>query len=263
MESWILPLITLIPLLGAVIILFIPRERENGIKVTAIAISVVPLVLAIILMANYYTRYIPNGGGMQYQVTLYTITSLNASYSMGADGLSIPLIFLTTMLTTMGLYYSRHTIKKRVKEFFFLFLLLEMGMLGVFVSLDYVLFYIFWEIGLVPMYFLIGIWGQPKDRPRYAAIKFFIYTLVGSVAMLLAILALYFETGTFNILEAAMAQPWAGNLTIASLAFWAFMLAFMIKVPAWPFHTWLPDAHTAAPTAGSVILAGVLLKLGA
>lgn len=263
MESWILPLITLIPLLGAVIILFIPREREDGIKVTAIAISLVPLVLSILLMADYYTRYIPAGGGMQYQVTLYTITSLNASYTMGADGLSIPLIFLTTMLTTLGLYYSRSTIKKRVKEFFFLFLLLEMGMLGVFVSLDYVLFYIFWEIGLVPMYFLIGIWGQPKDRPRYAAIKFFIYTLVGSVAMLLAILALYFETGTFNILEAAMAQPWAGNLTIASLAFWAFMLAFMIKVPAWPFHTWLPDAHTAAPTAGSVILAGVLLKLGA
>ena len=189
MESWILPLITLIPLLGAVIILFIPRERENGIKLTAIAISLVPLVLAIVLMADYYTRYIPAGGGMQYQVTLYTIPALNASYSMGADGLSIPMIFLTTMLTTLGLYYSRHTIKKRVKEFFFLFLLLEMGMLGVFVSLDYVLFYIFWEIGLVPMYFLIGIWGQPKDRPRYAAIKFFIYTLVGSVAMLLAILA--------------------------------------------------------------------------
>ena len=166
MEIWILPLITLIPLLGAVIILFILRAKD-GIKVTAIAISLVPLVLSILLMADYYTRDIPAGGGMQYQVTLYTITSLNASYTMGADGLNIPLIFLTTMLTTLGLYYSRSMIKKRVKEFFFLFLLLEMGMLGVFVSAwMHVLFYIFWEIGLVPMYFLIGIWGQPKDRPR-------------------------------------------------------------------------------------------------
>ena len=141
------------------------------------------------------------------------------------------------------MYYSSRTIKKRVKEFFFLFLLLEMGMLGVFVALDFVLFYVFWEIGLVPMYFLIGIWGQPKDRPRYAAIKFFIYTLVGSVAMLLAILAVYFQTSTFDILEAAVMQPFAGDLTVASLAFWGFMLAFMIKVPSFPFHTWLPDAQ--------------------
>ncbi len=201
---------------------------------------------------------------MQYQVKLCTGSpQLNSFYHMGVDGLSIPLIFLTALLSTLGLYYSSFTIKKRVKEFFFLFLLLEMGMIGVFVALDFVLFYVFWEIGLVPMYFLIGIWGQAKDRPRYAAIKFFIYTLVGSVAMMLAILAIYFQTGTFDILEAARLQPFAGNLTVASLAFWGFMLAFMIKVPSFPFHTWLPDAHTAAPTAGSVILAGVLLKLGA
>ncbi|HIC90246.1 MAG TPA: NADH-quinone oxidoreductase subunit M, partial [Anaerolineae bacterium] len=129
--------------------------------------------------------------------------------------------------------------------------------------LDLVLFYVFWEIGLVPMYFLIAIWGQPQDRPQYAAIKFFLYTLVGSVAMLLAILGVYFVTGTFDIVEAAKAKPFADNLLLGSLAFWGFFLAFAIKMPSWPFHTWLPDAHTAAPTAGSVILAGVLLKLGA
>ncbi len=159
----------------------------------------------------------------------------------------MPLIFLTTFLTTLGLWYSARTIKVRVREFFFLFLLLEMGMLGVFVSLDLVLFYVFWEIGLVPMYFLIGIWGQPKDRPQYSAIKFFLYTLAGSVFMLLAILGIYFTTGTFDIVEAAKLKPFAGNFLLSSLAFWAFFVAFAIKVPSWPFHTWLPDAHTAAP----------------
>ncbi|MEI2688185.1 MAG: NADH-quinone oxidoreductase subunit M [Anaerolineae bacterium] len=262
-NEWILTLTVFIPLVAAVVVLFLPRSNERLIKLWSIAISLVPLALTIYLMVNYYTSHIPAGGGMQYQVKLPWIPQLNSFFHLGADGLSVPLLFLTALLSTLGLYYSSFTIKKRVKEFFFLFLLLEMGMMGVFVALDFVLFYVFWEIGLVPMYFLIGIWGHPKDRPRYAAIKFFIYTLVGSVAMLLAILAVYFATGTFDILEASAMQPFAGNLTIASLVFWGFMLAFMIKVPSFPFHTWLPDAHTAAPTAGSVILAGVLLKLGA
>src|SRR5205823_1568355 len=145
------------------------------------------------------------------------------------------------------------------------FLLLETGMLGVFTSLDFFLFYIFWEIGLVPMYFLIGIWGHDEDRPQYSALKFFIYTLVGSVLMLLAILGLYFATGTFDItaLPAKMSDPNVMSTLARNLAFWGIFAAFAIKVPMWPFHTWLPDAHTAAPTAGSVILAGVLLKLGA
>jgi NADH-quinone oxidoreductase subunit M len=262
-NEWILTLTVFIPLVAAIVVLFLPRSNERLIKLWSIVISLIPLALTIYLMVNYYTSHIPAGGGMQYQVKLPWIPQLNSFYHLGADGLSVPLLFLTALLSTLGLYYSSFTIKKRVKEFFFLFLLLEMGMMGVFVALDFVLFYVFWEIGLVPMYFLIGIWGQPKDRPRYAAIKFFIYTLVGSVAMLLAILAVYFATGTFDILEASAMQPFAGNLTIASLVFWGFMLAFMIKVPSFPFHTWLPDAHTAAPTAGSVILAGVLLKLGA
>ena len=164
------------------------------------------------------------------------------------------------LLTTISLYYSSHTIHERVKEYFALFLLLATGMSGVFVSLDFFLFYIFWEIGLVPMYFLIGIWGGP--RREYAAIKFFLYTLAGSVLMLLAILGMYFDRGTFDILELAKLRPFAGNLTLQALAFWGIFAAFAIKVPLWPFHTWLPDAHVEAPPGGSELLAGVLLKMG-
>ncbi len=188
LSPYILTLITFIPLVAAIVVLIIPGKNERAIKNWAILVSLIPLALSIWLAADYYFQYLPSGGGMKYQVNVEWIPDLNAFYHMGVDGLSIPLIFLTTLLSTLCLYYSSRTIKKRVKEFFFLFLLLEMGMLGVFMALDYVLFYVFWEIGLVPMYFLIGIWGQPKDRPRYAAIKFFIYTLVGSVAMMLAIL---------------------------------------------------------------------------
>ena len=158
------------------------------------------------------------------------------------------------------------TIRTRVKEYYVMFLLLEFSMLGVFMALDYVLFYVFWEISLVPMYLLIGIWGG--SNRNYASIKFFIYTLIGSVAMLLAILLTYFATGTFDIIDSALAQPFMDlpadqALLLSSLAFWGFFLGFAFKVPSFPFHTWLPDAHTEAPTAGSVILAGVLLKLGA
>ena len=197
------------PLLGALLALLPwgkwfkldqPRE-ERLIKTGAIAISLLPLGLAIALWFGYNKAI----GGMQFQVDIPWIPMLNINYHMGVDGLSVPLVFLTTFLTTLGLYYSSRVIKVRVREFFFLFLLLEMGMLGVFVSLDLVLFYVFWEIGLVPMYFLIGIWGQAKDRPQYSAIKFFLYTLAGSVFMLLAILGIYFTTGTFDMLEAAPA----------------------------------------------------------
>jgi NADH-quinone oxidoreductase subunit M len=180
---------------------------------------------------------------------------------MGADGLSSIMLVLTALLSTLCYYYSIYTINKRVKEYYFLFLLLQVGMSGVFVSLDFIFFYVFWEIGLVPMYLLIGVWGG--ERRIYASIKFFLYTLAGSMAMLLAIIGVYLATGTFNILDAAAAQPFAGNFALSAAAFWAFFIAFAIKVPIFPFHTWLPDAHTEAPTAGSVILAGVLLKLGA
>ena len=255
----ILTLITFTPLLGAVLVLFIPKENEGLIKRLSTVISLLPLVLAIVLWLGYDQQV----GGMQFEEMHAWIPTLGANYHVGVDGISVPLVFLTTFLTTLSLFYSSHTIKKRVKEFFCLFLLLEMGMLGVFVSLDLVLFYVFWEIGLVPMYLLIGIWGQPQDRPQYAAIKFFLYTLAGSVFMLLAILGVYFVTGTFDIPKVAALHPFADNTILQAAAFWAFFLAFAIKVPSFPFHTWLPDAHTAAPTAGSVILAGVLLKLGA
>jgi len=258
MNAWILTLITFIPLLGALAVLTIPKEKAGAIKWTALIFSLPPLVLSIILWLGYDS----SNSGMQYVINLPWIKALNVHYYMGVDGISIPMIFLTALLTTLCLIYS-WIINERPKEYFALFLFLETGMLGVFASLDLFLFYIFWEISLVPMYFLIGIWGGP--RREYAAIKFFLYTLVGSVAMLLAIIGVYFYTPshTFSIPLAIQELPFKGNLGLQSLAFLAFFLAFAIKVPMWPFHTWLPDAHVEAPTAGSVILAGILLKLGA
>jgi NADH-quinone oxidoreductase subunit M len=257
--EYLLTIITFFPLLAVLLMLFIPREEERSIRRMAVGLSVVPLLLAIYL----WLAYDQAAGGFQFEYVAEWIPVINVNYHLGADGLSIPLVFLTALLTTLCMIYSSFTIKKRVKEFFVLFFLLQMGMFGVFLSLDLVLFYVFWEIGLVPMYLLIGIWGQAKDRPQYSAIKFFLYTLAGSVFMLLAILALYFTHGTFDIQALSQVSLlFEGNEWAATLAFWAFFIAFAIKVPLFPFHTWLPDAHTAAPTAGSVILAGVLLKLG-
>jgi len=253
-----LTLITFIPLLGAVVVALMPGKHERALKLVAVLFSVPSLALALIA----WLLSAQAAGEMQLLEEAVWIPTLNAYYRVGVDGISLPLVFLTTLLTTLSLFYSSYTIKKRVKEFFALFLLLETGMIGVFVALDLILFYIFWEVGLVPMFLLIGIWGQPQDRPQYSAIKFFLYTLVGSVAMLLAFIAIYLTTGTWNILQIPSLKPLAGNPALAIAAFWAIFLAFAIKVPSWPFHTWLPDAHTAAPTAGSVVLAGVLLKLG-
>jgi len=255
-NGWILTIILFWPVVAALLVLAFGGS-DRMIKNGSIAASLLPLGLSIYLLFAY--NY--DAGGMQFEVRAPWIPQLNATYHLGVDGLSVPLIFLTTLLSTLCLYYSAGVINRRVREYFLLFHLLEMSMIGVFLVLDYVLFYVFWEISLVPMYFMIGIWGGANRN--YAAIKFFIYTLVGSVAMLLAILGIYFATGTFNIIEAAAAQPFADNLTLASLAFWGLFLGFAFKVPSFPFHTWLPDAHTEAPTAGSVILAGVMLKLGA
>ncbi|MBC7241588.1 MAG: NADH-quinone oxidoreductase subunit M [Anaerolineae bacterium] len=261
MDFPILTVITFVPVIGAIVGLLIPKEQEKTIKWYSVAVSLIPLVLSIILWVTYDNV----AGGMQFVEKVPWIPTLGVTYHVGVDGISVPMIFLTALLTTLSLFYSAYTIHTRVKEYFLLFLLLETGMFGVFVALDFVLFYVFWEVGLVPMYLLIGIWGG--QNRLYAAIKFFIYTLVGSVAMLLAILYIYFNVGSFDILEATarfgQVRPFMQNFTAVSLAFWAFFLAFAIKVPSFPFHTWLPDAHTEAPTAGSVILAGVLLKLGA
>ncbi len=260
-HNWILPVITFSPLVGVIAILFVPKERAVAIKWLSIVVSFVPLALSIWL----WFAYRPSGPqfpqGAQFLVSKPWIESLGVSFMMGADGLSVPLIFLTTLLTTLSLIYSLF-IDLRPKEYFWMFLLLETGMLGVFTALDFVLFFVFWEVSLVPMYFLIGIWGGP--RREYAAIKFFLYTMVGSMAMLLAILAMYFTGGhTFSMIELAAVKPFAvGGGIAGALVFWGLFFGFAIKVPMWPFHTWLPDAHVEAPTAGSVILAGVLLKMG-
>lgn len=246
------------PLAGVLLILVIPKEDVRTIRRVGTAIAFVTLVLSTLIWIGVVRS---GAHTMQYVERYAWIPAFNIWYYLGVDGLSAPLAFLTGLLTTLSLFYSARTIQTRVKEYYLLFLLLEVGMFGVFFSLDLVLFYVFWEVGLVPMFLLIGVWGGA--RREYAAIKFFLYTLVGSVAMLLAILGVYFQTGTFGILEAAAARPFAGSFTLAGAAFWAFFVAFAIKVPSFPFHTWLPDAHTEAPTAGSVILAGILLKLGA
>ncbi|MBN1221332.1 MAG: NADH-quinone oxidoreductase subunit M [Anaerolineae bacterium] len=261
MLHFYLTAMTFIPLLGALIILAVPKTQETFIKYFAVVMSLPSLVISVFLWSTYGDT----GGFHPYIDKIDWIPVIGVQYYMAVDGLSIPLVVLTALLTTLSLWYSAKVIHTRVKEFFALFLLLEMGMLGVFVSLDLVLFYFFWEIGLVPMFLLIGIWGQPKDRPQYSAIKFFIYTLVGSVAMLLAFIAIYLASDTWDMTQipnALAGSVLEGFNPLAIAAFWAIFIAFAIKVPLWPFHTWLPDAHTAAPTAGSVILAGVLLKLG-
>jgi NADH-quinone oxidoreductase subunit M len=249
------------PLVGALLIMIIPKEDEKTIRRVGIAFAFLTLILGIIIWIGVAQA---GAGEMQWTEEYPWMEEFNIWYRLGVDGLSAPMIFLTGLLTTLSLFYSARTIDMRVKEYYFLFLLLELGMFGVFMSLDLVLFYVFWEIGLVPMFLLIGVWGG--KRRLYAAIKFFLYTLVGSVFMLLAILGVYFQTGTFSILEIARyaaEQPIFNLPALSVAAFWAFFIAFAIKVPSFPFHTWLPDAHTEAPTSGSVILAGVLLKLGA
>ena len=251
-----LSLIIFLPLVGGIIILFTSKTNETLLKGVALGVSLASFVLSLFMTALFKI-----GGGFQFVELGNWIPSLGIHYHLGVDGLSLPLIVLTALLSLLSVAYSWR-MELRLKEYLFLFLLLETGMLGVFAALDFFLFYIFWEITLVPMYFLIGIWGGP--RKEYAAIKFFLYTLVGSLAMLLAILVMYFnaQPHTFNMLTLIEQQPLAAKPVLAALAFWGFFLSFAIKVPMWPFHTWLPDAHVEAPTAGSVILAGVLLKMG-
>ncbi|HEC36372.1 MAG TPA: NADH-quinone oxidoreductase subunit M, partial [Anaerolineae bacterium] len=246
------------PLLGALLIMVIPREDVRTIRRVGTAFAFLTLILAAITCVGVARE---GAHEMRYSERYSWMPAFNIWFHLGVDGLSGPLVFLTGLLTTLSLFYSAHTIETRVKEYYLLFLLLETALFGVFLSLDLVLFYVFWEAGLVPMFLLIGVWGG--ERREHAALKFFLYTLVGSVAMLLAILGVYFQTGTFGIMEAAAARPFASNFTWASVAFWAFFVAFAIKMPSFPFHTWLPDGHTEAPTAGSVILAGASLNLGA
>ncbi|HUV30741.1 MAG TPA: NADH-quinone oxidoreductase subunit M [Acidobacteriota bacterium] len=260
MQFPILSLLVFIPLIGMVAVMVIPRERKWAIRWTATIASFIPMVLSCWLVWDYYFRYSGSSAMAYAEGPFNWIPSLNIQYLLGADGISVPLLFLTGLLSTLSLIAS-FNIENRVKEYFAFFLLLETGMMGVFVALDFFLFYVFWEVMLVPMYFLIGVWGGP--RKEYAAIKFFLYTLFGSIFMLVAILILYFtsEPHTLNMLTLIQTGPGLGH-TLQVVCFVFFFIAFAIKVPVWPFHTWLPDAHVEAPTAVSVILAGVLLKMG-
>lgn len=262
----VLSLLTFLPLMGGIIILLSKKENSSFHRNMATAFGAITFVLSLLLLPQFDSAT----SSMQFVENIPWISTFNVNYHMGIDGLSFPLVLLTTFLSLISVIAS-YGIDKRTKEYFFWFMLLETGMLGLFVSLDFFLFYVFWEITLVPMYFLIGVWGGPKRE--YAAIKFFLFTLFGSVFMLLAMLAIYFASGTglpgnertFDLVKLAeLAHNGQLQLagTAAMLVFLGLYLAFAIKVPAFPFHTWLPLAHVEAPTAVSVILAGVLLKMG-
>ena len=272
MQSHILSIILFTPLVGAILLLFVPKENKDAIRWLAnifalggflISLPLVPAFWALVKSGDTAPFKFMEGAANNW------IPSIGAGYVLGIDGISFLLIMLTTLLGWISILSSWTAIENRVKEYYIWFLLLQTGMLGVFMALDFFLFFVFWEAMLVPMYLLIGIWGGP--RKLYAAIKFFLYTLAGSVLMLLGILFLYFHhhaaTGVYTFSLQALYDT-APHIysdygpRVATLLFLSFFFAFAIKVPMFPFHTWLPDAHVEAPTAGSVILAGVLLKMG-
>ncbi len=254
--SALLTILMAIPLVGVLILLFMSDETEEGaqgIKIAANLVAAVALVFSIIIMISFDGT----DPGLQFEDKFSWIPALGITYHMGIDGLSILFLGLTTFIMSLAIGASWNMITEQIKKYYIFLLLLETGMLGVFFAQDLFLFYIFWEFTLVPMYFLIGIWGG-KDRV-YASLKFFLYTMAGSLLMLLAILYMGIQAETFNLPELiAQNDLWVGN----NWLFWGFAIAFAIKVPVFPFHSWLPDAHTQAPTAGSIILAGVLLKMG-
>ncbi len=254
----LISIITFLPLFGAVLLLFFPRETKGAIQAFSLAVSLVVFVFSILLLA----RFEPTAE-MQFVRQVPWIPSLGISYIVGVDGLSLFLVLLVTFLQPITILSAFRAITERVKEFYICMLLLETAMIGAFVALDLFLFYIFWELMLIPMYFLIGMWGGEKRV--YATIKFFIYTMVGSLLMLVAILVLvYTYKSQSGVLTFELSSLYSVRLVAETqwLLFLAFALSFAIKVPMFPFHTWLPDAHVEAPTAGSVILAGILLKMG-
>ena len=261
----LLSLILFIPAVAAVLVLFLPNGENKLIRWFAFGASLIVLGLSLVLWFNFES-FVP---GFQFQENYPWYEAIGSSLHLGVDGLSLTMVLLTTLLTPLAILAS-FGINDRVKAYMMLFLFLETGMLGVFMSLDLLVFFVFWEVGLVPMYFLINQWGSANRN--YASLKFMIYTMGGSLGLLLAVQLIGVLFGTYDL--PALYQHW-GSLeadtmllgmsvsTVKTIAFWAFVIAFAVKVPLWPFHTWLPDAHTEAPTAGSMILAGVLLKLGA
>ncbi len=251
-----LTLVTFLPLVGVLVLLFLKQEQKDAARWVALLTSLVTFAVSIAVLV----QLVPGYPGLQLVVDLpwIQVAGWTISFHLGVDGLSILLLLLTSFLTPISILSTWSAVQDRVKDFMIFFLLLEVGMMGVFLAQDLFLFYVFWEFTLVPMYFLIGIWGGPNRM--YAAVKFFLYTMAGSILMLLAILWLGVYGGTFSVPELVA----KGNIP-ADVQFWlfiAFAAAFAIKVPMWPLHSWLPDAHVEAPTAGSVILAGVLLKMG-
>ena len=259
----LLSAILFIPAIAAVVMLFLPAEKPGLLRWFALLASLVPFVLSIYM----WSRFNADAAGFQFEEQYAWYSAIGSTLHLGVDGLSLTMVLLTTLLTPLAILAS-FSVKDRVKPYMMLFLFLETGMLGVFMALDLLLFFVFWEIGLVPMYFLINQWGSANKD--YASMKFMIYTMGGSLGLLLGIQLLGALFGTFDL--AAIAAKWTtaqGYLlgfpisTVKAVVFWGFVIAFSVKVPIWPFHTWLPDAHTEAPTAGSMLLAGVLLKLGA
>jgi NADH-quinone oxidoreductase subunit M len=275
----LLTLILFTPTLVALVLLFLPQEEKKLLRWSALLGSLIPFGLSLMLWFSF-DKELP---GFQFEVQGLWYAAIGSSYHLGVDGLSLTMVLLTTLLTPVAILAS-FSINDRVKPYMMLFLLLETGMLGVFLSLDLLVFFVFWEVGLVPMYFLINQWGSEKGERElwkgfkvpartYASMKFMIYTMAGSLGLLLAIQMIGVSFRTFDLPQLFNLFPASTQLAnipfnlsleaVKTIAFWAFVIAFAIKVPVWPFHTWLPDAHTEAPTAGSMILAGVLLKLGA
>lgn len=276
LSDHLLSMILFFPTLTALVILFFPSDQVRLIRWTALLASLVPLGLTLWLWSRF-----GSAAGFQFQEQYPWYDVIHSSFHLGVDGLSLTMVLLTTLLVPIALLAS-FGVTDRVKAYFMMFLFLETGMLGVFLAVDLLIFFVFWEIGLVPMYFLINQWGSVQGERElwggmkvsarnYASMKFMIYTMAGSLGLLLAIQMLGVVCQTYDLVELmprwlAVTSGLIGGIpveTVKAAAFWAFVVAFAIKVPVWPFHTWLPDAHTEAPTAGSMLLAGVLLKLGA
>jgi NADH-quinone oxidoreductase subunit M len=277
LDTHLLTLILFFPLLAAAVVLCLPKDNLKAIRWTALGASLVPFLLSVYLWIQFQSGQ----AGFQFEERYSWYAAIHSTFHLGVDGLSLTMVLLTTLLTPVALLAS-FNITERVKAYMMLFLFLETGMLGVFLALDLLIFFVFWEIGLVPMYFLINQWGSEKGEREiwkgvkvqarnYASLKFILFTMAGSLGLLLAIqmLGVLFQNYDLPVLYEKWNALTSGIMlglpvaTVKAIAFWAFVIAFAIKVPVWPFHTWLPDAHTEAPTAGSMILAGVLLKLGA
>ncbi|MGH7927025.1 MAG: complex I subunit 4 family protein, partial [Candidatus Binatia bacterium] len=257
-DALLLSAIIFLPAVASLFLLAFDHRAVDAMRYYGVAVTALTFVLSLFLLWDFN----PDDPNMQMTVKYTWIAGWNINYQLGVDGISLVLVLLTTFITFLAMLASWN-IKEQFRGYLILFLVLETGMLGVFLALDFFLFYVFWEVMLLPMYFLIGIWGGP--RKEYAAIKFFLYTLAGGVLMLIALLMVYFNSGrNFDLIElSAMARQ--GQLlspTFQQIAFVLLFIGFAIKLPAVPFHTWLPDAHVEAPTAGSVLLAGVMLKIG-